>query len=215
MLGNLSIEKAIGAVTVALERKQEVERRANELTITAADAERTMLRNLGNVTKTEQSDFIKSIEKLNAQYSPAGGLESLHKEAASALSASGGNRQQSLAIMEAGIRFAPDSGEIREEMSSALANLSKASRDKDPMKNLGLLYSLGTESPVRDWAKISRNLTPALIGVTQRGGTVQEAAALVAAIGQGSGDVMGEQTRSATISFCGAVGRFFAERWSL
>ena len=171
-----SVAGAVNAVTAAIEHKIEIERKARDITITEADAQMGMLRNLGNVTEKEQNDFDARLRALDARYKPKGGMPAVYAEAASGLSASQSNRPRTLAAMEAAMRFAPDSAETREQIAGAVLDLRKATGSEDPLANLGLLKSIGEQSRLTDWAKIAKNLSGGVIGVKEYGGTAQQAA---------------------------------------
>ena len=182
--GYLTLEGAIHAVTGALEHKEEVERRAKEVTIGSADAQRTMFRNLGNIARTDQDAFIRSLENLNKQYTPQGGMRALYGEAAAVLPATAGDRDLTAKILEATSRYAPDSSEARQMTGMAIAGLGKATGSKRPMENLGFLINLSSKTAITDLDKLATGV----IGAKEFGGSAQEAGAVLAAISQGSGD---------------------------
>lgn len=194
----VSLQAAIQAVTAATRDKEEMERKANETTLTIADAQIKALRNLGNVSSEERAKFVGDMKKLADDTKV--GLQPLYLAASSGLSASGGNVQATMRAVGAAARIAPESPEELEAISGALLHMGKATGTQDAMQNLGFLLGVGQQAAVTETGKIASNLAPAVIGVTGYGGTASEAGAIVAALTQGMADPEGRKSGTAAIA---------------
>lgn len=199
--GYFSVQAAIMAVTASLKDKEEQQRRSRDATITQSDAQRNMLRNLGNVSDEQQDQFLSKLQAMTERAAPKGGLATVYNMAATGLSASGANRQKTLGAIEEALAFAPDDPATATSITGALLHMSKATGRSSARENMGYLKLVGEQSAITNWEKIARNLSPAIIGVTSFGATPQEAGALVAAFTQGSADSMGKRTGTGAIKY--------------
>lgn len=210
--GYFTVQSAVQAVTAALKDQEEQQKRSRDATISQADAQRNMLRNLGDVTPEQQNQFLKQLQEVTTRLAPKGGLTTTYNMAAMGLSASGANREKTLAAVEQALRFAPDNPEAATSIAGAILDMSKATGRSSALENLGYLKYAGEQARVTDWEKIASNLSPAMIGAVQFGATPQEALALVASITQGSADPTGRRSGTATVQFAKQLEDFLPEK---
>lgn len=210
-LGYVGISQAISLVTRAIADKQEMENRSRDVTITVADAQIKALRNLGVVSDEEREDFVTRMRTLNAETQPAGGLPTIFAAASSGLSSSFGNVDATEAAIRASARIAPESAEEIEGITKALLHLGKATGTMDAEKNLGFMLGVSGQAAVTSPKLVAQNLVPAIIGVTGKGGTAQEAGAIVAAMTQGLADAVGAMSGTAAISIASQLKAFLPE----
>lgn len=206
--GYLTVQTAISGVTAAMQDLEEQRRRSREGTTDQADAQRNMLRNLGNVSDAEQLQFMSKLQDMALRRSPSGGVKTVYNMTATGLSASGADREKTLAAVDMALQFAPDNPEAATSITGALLHMSKATGRSDMLENLGFLKLAGEQAAITDWDKIAQNMSPAIIGATSFGATPQEALALVASITQGSADKMGAESGTAAISLAQQLEKF-------
>ena len=210
-LGYIGISQAIRLVTSAIADKQEMEQRSLDFTLSVADAQIQALRNLGAVSDEERGDFLSRMRTLSAETEPAGGLTTILLAASSGLSSSFGNVDATEDAIRAAVGIAPESAAEIEGLTKALLNLGKATGTLDAEENLGFLLGVSGQSAVTSPKLVAQNLVPAIIGVTGKGGTAQEAGAIVAALTQGMADDLGAISGTAAISLAGQLRDFLPE----
>jgi len=206
--GYFSVRTGITAVTAAMKDLEEQQRRSRDATVTQADAQMNMLRNLGNVSDAEQARFLGELKNLALKTAPQGGLATVYNMAAAGLSASGANRQKTLDAIAVSLQFAPESTGTATEITGALIDMAKVTGRQNMLENLGFLKIAGEQSRVVEWGNIARNLPPGMVGATAYGATPQEAGALTAAVTQRSSDPEGRKSATAVVRFTKQLDEF-------
>ena len=103
---------------------------------------------------------------------------------------------------------------VRKFAPSELAGLSAAAIDTrkqtglDMDQSMGFLMQMLPQSRVKSLKGVAENFTPAVGGLMQQGADRSTAAALLASLSHGMGDVTGQQTRTAGLSLGGQLRAF-------
>lgn len=105
-------------------------------------------------------------------------------------------------------------GKVRKFAPSELAGLSAAAIDTkkqtglDMDQSMGFLMQMLPQSRVKSLKGVAENFTPAVGGLMQQGADRETAAAILATISHGMGDVTGQQTKTSALSFGGQLREF-------
>jgi hypothetical protein len=209
--GYLSIQTAIRGVVAALRDQEELRKRSRERTESISEAQAAALRNLGAVPEAQRAEFISRMEQLAQQTRVTGGVKTIYQAASMGLSASGGDVEATTRAIRTAAQIAPESAEELQAIAEALLHLGKATGTSNARENLGFLLGLGQQAAVTSMEKISRNLTPGVIGVRGYGGTAQEAGAILAALTQSMADPEGRKAATAAVNLAKQLDEYFRQ----
>jgi hypothetical protein len=203
------IAGAVGLLRSEYESLIEVQRTANQLSMTAAQAQEAALTNLGATTIDEREKFVAEV---GAMASQLGVSESdVYKRASDALSARGDKPVYgpggAMDAVKASYGFAP--GDMAAGIAGAGAALDiSAVTGGTAEQSLGFLQAVGQKARITDPKKLAVNLPPALTAAMASGADPQTAAAMFAALTQGMADPTGESSRTASISLSQELRKF-------
>jgi len=203
------IAGAVGLLRSEYESLIKVQRTANQLSMTAAQAQEAALTNLGATTVDEREKFVAEV---GAMASQLGVSESdVYKRASDALSARGDKPVYgpggAMAAVKASYGFAP--GDMAAGIAGAGAALDiSAVTGGTAEQSLGFLQAVGQKARITDPKKLAVNLPPALTAAMASGADPQTAAAMFAALTQGMADPTGESSRTASISLSQELRKF-------
>lgn len=196
--GYLSIRTAMTLVNDEIRSMIESQRRMKEASMTLAEVQVGALRNLGATSDAEREAFT---EKITAMASETGVTQKdLYGRASAALSARGElSVDDAMAAVRESAMLVPESSAEGTAVAGAALDIAKISGTADAKKNIGMLMAIGQTARVTDVGLLAENVAPALTGVTARGGSVQEAGALWAALTGGMADPTGRKAGTASI----------------
>lgn len=210
----LSVQAAIQAVNQELEKRIRLENESTSTQIKVADAQAKAIRNLGDVTDKQAKQFLGRVEGLAR--STGIKREQLLAASSDVLSATGGNRQQTLDILrQAGPLLRDDQAQLG-EFGGAVADLQRATGVKDVKQAIGLVLSTQGQARITGLEGFT-NAAPALAAVTgtdSSGDAVRAArqgGALFSAIGAQTADKKGAVSKTATIALATQLQRFLPE----
>ncbi|MBC7855917.1 MAG: hypothetical protein IAF94_21015, partial [Pirellulaceae bacterium] len=205
--GYVSLEAGIQLVNAALQDQIDLQEKVANVQKTGADAERALLRNLGNISKTQQADVLAQI----AGISKSSGVshDVLKSAAAEAVSARGNlTIPQALAHMGQAARIAPESPSELAASSRALMNIASITGSEDPKRNMAFLTDLMAQSPTSKLSDISQNALPGIAGVMGFGGTAEEAGGLTTVMASAMKDASMASSSTAAIQLARQVKDF-------
>jgi hypothetical protein len=212
--GYLSVQTAIQSTMRAMEDLDEQRRRSKELSKDLGTIQRETLLMLGTVPQQERVAFVKRMEILAGELKPVGGLRTIYATMAGALSASQGDVERSVRATRQAGRVAPHSAEAMKLVAEALLDLGKATKSSDARANLGFLLGAAQQARMTSMRDIATHMAPGIIGVQARGGTAQQAGAIVSAITQAMPDPHGRMASTAAISLVQQLDKYFATKRS-
>jgi hypothetical protein len=204
----LTVGKAIELVNEEYERQIELAEKAAD-TVRDTGAQRApVLRNLGPVSGDERREFFEQLEKISLKR----GLKEDEADQAVnfALSATGGNRDRALGLVDLAAQAAPEGGgDTVGQIARSIEQMRTVTKRDDDQANLGLLFSAQKISPIKEIENISNYAVPAAMGLTAQGASPEEAFALFSTLAKASGDVEGRRTRTAVTNLYGGLSKFF------
>lgn len=219
ILAYASLYQGVRLVTDAMRDQDQMARKAQERVVGTAGGQRNLFLNMGSATKAEQDAFTSEIRRAADKLKISGGYDALYEETGAALSGTGaiggGDAVRRRVALDAAIgaaRLAPHDPAIRKVLAAGAIGMGKATGSNDALENLGLLKAFGELVPAFDWGKIGEHGSAGIISMQSRGGgTAGEAAARLAAIAQGSGDLQLRRSVNAGIQMDAALARFLPE----
>jgi len=122
-----------------------------------------------------------------------------------AYSASGGDLPAAIKAVETASLFKPERPDILPELSGALLDTRHITGTTDPLVNLGYLTQTAELSRIADPALQYKNIAGSVAQLTKKGLTPREAGAFYSAVTNLSGDVTGEASRTAALTFAGRM----------
>lgn len=200
---------AIQAVNRELEHTKQLQKDVASEQITLASARKDITRNMAGASDED-------IKKMMGAATSIAGETNVEEKfiaqaIASALSASGGKQDASIAAVKGAAQFLADKPEEIAGFAGSLLDLSKITGTDDAAVNQGLLQQVGALSRVVDPALQASNIPKSLIGQQSFGATAQEAAAMFAAITNASGDLTGARSGTAAVGLAQQLRDFFKE----
>jgi len=197
---------AVQLIRSEYEAMIEVQRTANQLSMTAAQAQESALTNLGATTEAGRDKFIQQVTRI------AGDLgvseAEVYKRASDALSARGDQPvSAAMQAVRSSFAFAPGDTAAGIAASGAALDIGAVTGATAP-ESLGYLQAVGQRARITDPRKLAVNLPPALRASMANGANARTAGALFAAMTQGMADPTGESSRTATISFAQQLRNF-------
>lgn len=206
----LTVREAINQVITALERKAELEKTAADEQVAVADAERSMLLNLGS----SDPQMIARAQQVAREISSQTGLALKDTFAAmgDALSARGAaSVEEAFGAVRGAASTSPHDPEAAQAMAGAVLDLAKMTGTAEADTNLGFLLGVSQTSRVTNLQALSKNVVPAMIGVQGFGGTSQESAAIVSAMAAATPDAKGSSSGTAAIALAEQLEKFLPE----
>ena len=201
--GYVSLEGAINLVNRGMEEQNRLSEISRQTAISVADARASVIKNIGRASDEEVTDFFGKIAGIQKKL----GFESqipLLTASAPLLSATGGDRAKTLAILEEAGPFFRGASQELESFGGALADLMKNSglnKLEDVKK--ATAFALAIQGQAR-FEKLGgfKEVAPALatFNIASGGDEFEDArlgAAIFAAFGSKSGDKTGAQTKTA------------------
>lgn len=195
----LSAAAAINQMRKEYENLKERQGEAAETQLQIASAEREALDNLG-IQTPEDAERLRGrvdavAEKTGARRSDLYGVFS------AALSSKGANLTEDDAAdaVEAAALISPDDADGMEQSAIAILNEKKRHPDAKAGQIAGFHLAVKQVSPIVENAAFAKNIAPTIPQLEAFGDDEREAAALLATLGQGMGDVRGEQTATASL----------------
>lgn len=210
-VGVLSVGTAVQAITSELRMQQEMVDRAASAKTTVSESRNIVIRNTDNANVAGQvlAENSALATKLGISEVP------VNLARASALSATGGDIQASLAAVDIASQFLKDSPTAIPQFAGSLTDLAKVTGTNDALTNLGLLKKVGELSRVVDSNAQAQNIPRALIGMRAMGATTAEASAAFAALTSASADLQGATSGTAGISLAEQLRSFMPEAASM
>jgi len=202
---------AVAVVRREYEALIETQRRAKDTSMTAADAQVKMLRNLGATTDKERDAFLKQISEISAVTGIKGA--GLYTGASTAVSARGSlSMDTALSAIRESARLVPENAEEGAQVAGAALDIAKVSGVGDARANMAMLMAIAKTARVTDIGQIARNVAPGVIGIAARGDQEREAGALWSAITQASGEQRGEMATTGAIQLANQLAEFLPEK---
>lgn len=205
--GWVSVSSALQLANAELRAHIELQDRASSTQTQAANTQIKFLRNLGMVSGGERQAAIDRIGQISQRTGVT--QRDLNLAASTAVSARGDlSIGQSLDAVEMAARIAPeDVGELT-SVAGGLLDISSLTKTADMRHNAGFMTSLAAQARVTNLQSVSQNLVPGAIGVAARGGSAEEAAALVATLTSGMKDATGAMSGTAAIQLANQLATF-------
>lgn len=205
---SVGIASAIGLINRQLQETLRLQEEAAQTQVTLASAQRDLVRNLPG---RSAADVNRTLTAAGTIARDTGVSEVIINQAlASAVSASGGAIDPSIAAVRQSAMFLADKPDAIAEFAGALLDIGKVTgRPDDALVNQGLLTFVGAMSRVVDPGRMAKNIPRALIGASKFGATPQQAAALFAVQTVGAADITGEMSGTAVISLVQQMEEFF------
>jgi hypothetical protein len=209
----VGVQSAIQLVNKELEHSKMLSERALQATMTTAAAESAVIKNIGDVPGPVASQFIQRTKDISQQSGLPDSRSAL-MAASSILSATAGNREQTLAIIKAAAPFFRDTPEDLAQFGGAMGDVMKVT-GQGAQDTAALMLAIQGQARFETLAAF-KEVAPALASasVVTKGDRVQntrETAALFAAIGSRSGDVEGAITKTAVANLTANLARVVPE----
>lgn len=203
-----SVEKAVELVNEEYERQIELAEKAAEATREVGNQRGAVIRNLGPISGHQREEFFEHLEGVSLRR----GLKEMEADQAVnyALSATGGDRERALELIDLAAEAAPEGGgDTVGQIARGVEQVRTVSHDEDQRANLGRLFALQKISPIKDVENVAAYTVPAVMGLTAQGASFEESGALFSALAKTSGDVEGRRTRTAVINLQAGLKKFF------
>ena len=205
--GYLSVNAALELGNKLLQDKIDLQNKAADAQHSGAIAERSLLRNLGNISVAEQDKFLAGIKTISQETGVS--QDMLKGTAAEAVSARGNlNFEQTLQHIKQAALMAPESASEQAATSRALMNAASITGSANQENNQAFLTDLMGQSPSSRLADISQNMMPGIAGVKGFGGTAQEAGALNTAMASAMKDATGASSGTAAIQLAKQIEKY-------
>ena len=208
----VSIQAAAAGVTQELERQKRLNREAKDLTLSVADAQAKVSKNIGlDVSNQQFQSFITQLNKIQS----SSGFQSnalLNVAASNVLSGTGANQKQTLEILQQAAPLFRDAPEDITEFSSLVASIQKFSGGGSAKQATALALTLQSQARIEDLPKL-KEFGPVIASgrATQLGVAPELAnrntAALFAAITQEIEDKDGSIAKTATANLLSNIER--------
>ena len=205
--GYVSVNAALQLGNKLLQDKIDLQNKAADVQHAGAIAERSLLRNLGNITVDEQNKFLGGIKTISSETGVS--QDMLKGTAAEAVSARGNlNFEQTLQHIKQAALMAPENAVEQAATSRALMNAASITGSVNQENNQAFLTDLMGQSPSSRLADISQNMMPGIAGVKGFGGTAQEAGALNTAMASAMKDATGASSGTAAIQLAKQIEKY-------
>lgn len=206
----VSLQAAIQVVNRSLQDKIDLENKSAQAQTRVADSQRGFLINLGLVSKAEQEAANARIQQISKATGASVG--SLYASAGAAVSARGDlSINQALDAVAVAARVQPRNAGEQTAVAGGLLDLATLTGSADAKVNLGILAGVGSQARITNLQALSQNLVPGAINVASRGGTPQEALALVSTITSQLKDATGATSATAGIQLANQLAAFLPE----
>lgn len=199
----LTINTAISAVSRQIDEIIQKAERAKLANLSVADAQAAVIKNIGQVDAANARQFLGAVSGI-AQRTNFGQQAPLLTAASSILSATGGNQQRTLGILETAAPFFRDTPGELATFGGTLGDLMKSSGMQDPNQAMAFALSVQGQSRFEQLGGF-KNVSPVLAGAAigapraDRGVVAKQAAALFAAVGSELGDPEGGASKTAVL----------------
>ncbi len=199
----VGLQTAVSAVNSVLADQKRLQGEALNVSTSVARSQAAIVKNIGQVSKTELNSFLDQVEKINTD-TKFGDQGQLNLAASSLLSGTGGNQNQTIDILREAAPFFRDAPAQLASFSGAVADVQKATGGS-AKETLGLVLGIQGQARI-DRLDALKNLAPAVAQSrvytegANRGEETRQAGALFAAIGAQTGDVEGASTSTAVIA---------------
>lgn len=179
------VQGAIQAVTRAWQNQERIARASADAALAAANAQASVIKNIGDVSAKTTSAFIADVEKTAYRAGMPSANPAL-EAAASILSATGGDRAKTLGILGTAAPFFRDKPEDLPAFGGSLADVMKISQGT-PEKAAALMLSIFGQARFTELGAF-KNVTSALaagevVAPGDRMRALRESGALVAGVG--------------------------------
>lgn len=195
----VGISQAIQAWNSYLEHNKRLARESSDATMTLAQSQAAVVKNLGDVSDVAAKTFLEKVQQVTSDLRLPSAA-AVNMTASSVLSAVGGNQQTTLNVVRAAAPLFRDRPEDMAVFGGSMADVMKAS-GLDAKKTAALMLAIQGQARFTELAAF-KEVAPALAAgdVVTRGDrerNVRETAALFAGIGSRAGDVEGNVTKTA------------------
>jgi len=214
MIGQyVGLQAAISAVNKTLEANRRLADEAAGKSMTIAQAESAVIKNVGDVSDDTAKRFLSSVKSLSAKAGMPSAAPML-TAASSILSAVGGDRRKTLDILGTSAPFFRDKPGELAQFGGALGDVMKVTGGS-AKSTAALMLAIQGQARFENLAAF-KEVAPALASasVVTRGDrtrNTREAAALFAAIGSRAGDVEGSVTKTAVANLSANLARVVPE----
>lgn len=185
-----SVSGVLATINNELQRKIELEKASADKQAERAKLTREALINLGTASPAERKEIFSGIAGISTR---TGVKQSdLLASLPGLTSGQGGlDTKGMLGAAEMAARIAPHDLETMSSVALGLENTASLTGTSDMAENMGFQLGLGRRSQVKSLKGINEYVIPGAIGVKGHGGSAEEAAAFVTALGIGMKDSEG------------------------
>ena len=190
---------ATAAVTALSQAFQELERHqkaARDAQLDAASPERAFMLNMIPKSEQEASAARERITSIARETNLS--RADIYRIATPAVSATT-SQEQLWAAVKLAAQVRPDDIGEAQAVAGGLGDIAKLTGSDNMNANFGLMAKMAGQARVDNLRSVAANLIPGAIGVKARGGTSNDAAALVTALTKSGADATGAQTGTAAI----------------
>ncbi len=196
-------------IRAELEHIIELQDRAFRSQVTLASAQRSLRLNLAGQPSSVIDEAFATASRIAQQRGIGEAQATL--ALAQAVSSTGGDLQRAAELTDLAAQIRPDQPGELGGISGALGDIGNAIGTTDPRESLGFFLTVAGLSRVAESERQFKNIPVAIKGLTGEGFSAADAGALFAAQTIGAGDVTGELSGTAVISFASQINEFFQE----
>jgi hypothetical protein len=210
MLGTAGLLTVFRAVSSELENMERRAASARNVAVDLSSARQDVVRNMPGA----DAETVKKTLGEGTSIAAATGVEEriIQSAMAQTLSATNVNIPASIDLVKTAATYMADRPEDIAMMAGSLGDMSKITGTMDAMTNLKYLEAAGAQSRIADPLLQARNMPRALIGLTEKGLSPEEAIALFGSITEGTADFSGESSGTAASQLAGQVLEYAKEQ---
>jgi hypothetical protein len=210
-LGALAaLRGAYALVRGELQQIIDLQNKAFQSQVTLASAQRSLRLNLAG----QSSETVDQAFEIAAGISSNRGVgeAQVMLALAQAVSSTGGDLGRAAALTDLAAQIRPDQPGELGGIAGALGDVGNAIGSRDPREALGFFLKVAGLARVAESERQFKNIPVAIKGLVGEGFSATDAGALFAAQTLGTGDITGEQSGTAVISFASQINEFFKEQ---
>ena len=211
--GLASVGGAIALVRSELAAIRAESERVTQSHLSAAQSRDVLKRNIAVLPAAQRRTFLARANKL-AQ-TTALPQTAIDTGLAEAFSGTGGDIEATFATASLAAQVQKTSPEAIGEYAGSLADISKATKDKSALRNLGFLLTVGAASRVADAKKQAATIPGALAGAGAFGASAETSGALFSALSVAAADTEGRRSGTGVIRLAEQLSSFFGDRGDL
>lgn len=214
--GWANVGTAIDLVNRSFAEHRRLSQESMRANMSVADSQAAIIKNIGDATDTQTTAFIDRVAAIS-QKAGFSSLPQMNLAAGDVLSATGGDQERTLKILDQSALLFKDKPEDLAKFSGAVADIMRVTGNDDVKENIGLMLAMQSQARFTNLGAF-KEVAPALAaGQTVTPGadraiSTRETAALFAAIGGRIADPEGSRTKTAVANLAANLARIVPEK---